>query len=281
MPATHKLRLCQRPRDFAPRTQIVVRLRTLWLRRRTQRPGSPFDFDFESHPLTSPANPEAKIACLHKCGCLVAHGKCIFRKCFSVLTCLWCKMIFVFILPSNTIFRKTERERERERERESVQVRSRWRAKREREREEEERAHCWRPTSFDFAGNAETSRHEPRSSFNFIPFDFAGEPRGQDRRSTSTLNHTLWLRWQTQRPGSHAFNFAPFDFADFAEMASRRHQSHWVRDWEMVGFWWIWPGLMNFFWLGFDEFDRIWWIFFCWVLMNLTGFVFIYWKIVL
>ena len=64
-----------------------------------------------------------------KCGCLVAHGKCIFRKCFSVLTCLWCKLISVFILPSNTIFRKTEREREceseiaparKERERERV-----------------------------------------------------------------------------------------------------------------------------------------------------------------
>ena len=34
-----------------------------------------------------------------KCECLVAHGKCIFRKCFSVLTCLWCKLISVFILP--------------------------------------------------------------------------------------------------------------------------------------------------------------------------------------
>ena len=48
-----------------------------------------------------------------KCGCLVAYGKYIFRKCFSVLTCLWCKMISVFILPSNTIFWKIERERER------------------------------------------------------------------------------------------------------------------------------------------------------------------------
>ena len=34
-------------------------------------------------------------------------------------------------------------------------------------------------------------------------------------------------------------------------------------------------------WLGFDEFDWIWWIFFCWVLMNLTRFVFIYWEMVL
>ena len=34
-------------------------------------------------------------------------------------------------------------------------------------------------------------------------------------------------------------------------------------------------------WLGFDEFDRIWWIFFGWVLMNLIGYVFIYWEMVL
>ena len=111
---------------------------------------------------------------------------------------------------------------------------------RERERDEEKRAHCRRPTSFDFAGDPETLCHEPRS-----PFDFNFE---------SHLDCTLWLRRQTQRPGSHAFDFAPFDFI---EMALRQHRSHWVRDWEMVGFWWIWPNLMNFFWLGFDEFDRI------------------------
>ena len=70
LPATHELRLRRRPRDFAPRTQIVVRLRhstltsncTHWLRWWTQRPGSTFDFEFELHPLTSPANPEARIA---------------------------------------------------------------------------------------------------------------------------------------------------------------------------------------------------------------------------
>ena len=63
-----------------------------------------------------------------KCGCLVVHEKYIFRKCFLVWPCVGCKMIFVFILLSNIIFRKTEREwewdharvqRERERERES------------------------------------------------------------------------------------------------------------------------------------------------------------------
>ena len=140
-----------------------------------------------------------------------AHGKYIFRKCFSILMYLWCKMISVFILPSNTIFRKTERERvcvseimpaRKERERE-----------REREREEEKRAHCRRPTSFNFARDPETSHHELRSQFDF---DFESHP-----------DRTLWLRKRTQRPGSHAFDFAPFDFT---EMALRQHRSHWVRD---------------------------------------------------
>ena len=87
-----------------------------------------------------------------KCGCLVVHEKYIFRKCFLVWPCVGCKMIFVFFffLLSNIIFRKTEREREWEWDRA--------RAQRERERE---RAHRWRPTSFDFAGDPETSTHEP------------------------------------------------------------------------------------------------------------------------
>ena len=63
--------------------------------------------------------------------CLVAHGKCIFRKCISVVLWWGCKLISVFILPSNTIFRKTERElSERERGR---------RARAQREIEEEPR----------------------------------------------------------------------------------------------------------------------------------------------
>ena len=57
LPATHELRLRRRPRDFAPRTQSFdfeshheprasTSNHTHWLRRRTQRPGSSFDFDF-------------------------------------------------------------------------------------------------------------------------------------------------------------------------------------------------------------------------------------------
>ena len=117
-----------------------------------------------------------------KCGCLVVHGKCIFRKCFSVLTCLWCKLISVFILPSNTIFRKTERER--------VCASEIAPARKERERERKKRE--------PIAGDPKTSRHEPKSSFNFAVrlrlrtalIDFAGEPRGQDRHSTSTSTST-------------------------------------------------------------------------------------------
>ena len=110
------------------------------------------------------------------------------------------------------------------REREGVCEWDRAGAQRERERERE-RGHCRRPTSFGFAGDPETSRHEPRSSFDFAiqlwlriaPIDFAGERRGQDRRSTSSSNCTLWLRRRTQRPGSSFdFDFAGTDRTEFA-----------------------------------------------------------------
>ena len=71
-------------------------------------------------------------------------------------------------------------------------------------------------------------------------------PRSHPRIARLRLHR---LRTPSTSPTSHAF--------DFAEMAPRRHWSHWDLDWEMVGFWWIWPNLMNFFWLGFDEFDQI------------------------
>ena len=110
-----------------------------------------------------------------KCGCLVAHGKCIFRKCFSVLTCLWCKLISVFILPSNTIFRKTERERECK----SEIAPARKERERERESEEEERGQCRRPTSFGFAGG-------PRASTS--PATQRLHAMNPDRRSTSPFD---------------------------------------------------------------------------------------------
>ena len=130
-----------------------------------------------------------------KCGCLVTHGKYIFRKCFSVLMCLWCKMISVFILPSNTIFRKMEREREREREkRESI---------------------AGNPRASTSPANQRLRTTNPNrrltSTSNrtqIAPFDFAGEPKGQDR--TPSTSQTLST--------SHAF--------EFDEMAPRWHRSH-------------------------------------------------------
>ena len=123
-------------------------------------------------------------------------------------------MIFVFILPSNIIFRKTERvseseiapaHKERERKR-----------KREREREEEERAHRRRPISLrlhqqprDFAPRT----HEPI-------FDFPGEPRAFDppifdpkplnhEPSTSSATQSLRLR---QNPMNQSLFLCDFDF---------------------------------------------------------------------
>ena len=127
-----------------------------------------------------------------KCGCLIAHGKCIFRKFFLVITCLWCKLISVFILPSNTIFRKTERER--------VCASEIAPACKERERE-----------SPLLATHELRLRRQPR--------DFA--PRTQIivwlRRSTLTSNRTHWLRRRTQRLGSSFdFDFADTDRTEFA-----------------------------------------------------------------
>ena len=135
-----------------------------------------------------------------KCGCLVAHGKYIFRKCFSVWSCVGCKMISVFILPSNIIFRKTEweseseiapahKERERKRERE-----------RERERKKREPI-AGDPWAFDFTGDPETSRHEPTN-----------------KSSTSPANpepSTHWSSTQSLRPMSLRLRRQPkaFDFA--------------------------------------------------------------------
>ena len=107
-----------------------------------------------------------------KCGCLVVHEKYIFRKCFLVWPCVGCKMIFVFILLSNIIFRKTERERER------MRVRSRPCAKRERERE---------PITGD-----------PRASTS---------PVTQRLRATNPQTN-LQLCWRTQSP-DHATNPEP------------------------------------------------------------------------
>ena len=92
-----------------------------------------------------------------KIGYLVGFENRLFRKCFSVDLSVGCKMISVFILPSNIIFRKTERER--------VRVRSRLRTS---------LRLCWRPR--DFAPRT----HEPI-------FDFTGESRAQITPRTQSL----------------------------------------------------------------------------------------------
>ena len=123
-----------------------------------------------------------------KCGCLVAHGKYIFWKCFSVWLCVRCKIISVFILPSNLIFRKTERERER--------------------------AHRQRPRAFDFAGDLEPLRHEPTNQSSTSPANpgprspMKPEPSTHEP-STSLATQSLWLR---QKPTNRSLSLCDFDF---------------------------------------------------------------------
>ena len=69
------------------------------------------------------------------------------------------------------------------------------------------------------------------------PFDFVGEPRAQITPSTSSRSHP--------------------------KIAPRQHQSHWDRNWEIVGFRWIWPYLT-----GFDEFFLVGFCFCVYLLRN-------------
>ena len=104
----------------------------------------------------------------------------------------------------------------------------------QREKERSHPDHAMNPEPFDFApfdfANSNFELHQIAS------FNFTGEPKAQITPSTSLRSHP--------------------------KIALRQHRSHWDRNWEMVGFWWIWPNLMNFFWLGFVS-------------------VFIYWEMVL
>ena len=150
---------------------------------------------------------------------------CAWKMLFS-WPVLGCKLIFVFILPSNTIFRKTERELS------------------ESEIEEEERGREHTPPASQASAREivprERSNPKPRALqlwLRIAPFDFAVRLRIAPRSHPST-----------SPANPEPFDFAPFDFV---EMALGQHRSHWVRDWEMVGFWWIWPDLMNFFFVGF------------------------------
>ena len=82
------------------------------------------------------------------------------------------------------------------------------------------------------------------------PFDFAGKPKAHITPSTSPRSYPRISPITLITLRSHP------------KITPRQHRSHWDRNWEMVGFWWIWPDLVNFFLLGFVS-------------------VFIYWEMVL
>ena len=114
-------------------------------------------------------------------------------------------------------------------------------AQREKEREIAPRSR------YELRAQSPSTSHHSTSTSNptqVAPFDFASKPRAQDRTPSTS-------------PTSHTFVFAeiaPITLRSHPRIAPRRHRlhrSHWDRNWEMVGFWWIWPDLMNFFWLGF------------------------------
>ena len=179
-----------------------------------------------------------------KCGCLVAHGKYIFRKSFLVWPCVGCKMISVFILPSNIIFRKTERER--------VCEWDRARAHRERERE---------PIARDPRASTSPATQELR--LRRRPRDFA--PRTQ-------IAVRLRLRIA---PRSHPLTSPANLEAKIARLRLCTLQLRRLRT-PSTSPRWHWDGTDRTEFtieklLGFDEFDWVWWIFFGWVLMNLTG----------
>ena len=83
----------------------------------------------------------------------------------------------------------------------------------------------------------------------------------------SHLDCTLRLHRQTQSL-DHAFNFV-----EIAPRWHRSHWSHWDRNWEMVGFRWIWPYLT-----GFDEFFLVGFCFCVYLLRNCIIYLFRSWK---
>ena len=57
-----------------------------------------------------------------------------------------------------------------------------------------------------------------RLRLRIAPFNFTGEPRAQIMPSSSLRSHP--------------------------KIVPRRHRLHWDHNWEIVGFWWIWPGFL-------------------------------------
>ena len=111
-------------------------------------------------------------------------------------------------------------------------------------RKERQRSHPSHATNPDRCSTLTSNRTQ------IAPFDFADFACLRLHRDRNPGSHVfdfvdfarLWL-CRDRTPGSHVFDFADFAPFDFAEMAPRRHRSHWDLDWEMVGFWWIWPDL--------------------------------------
>ena len=176
-----------------------------------------------------------------KCGCLVAHGKYILWKCFSVWPCVGCKIIYVFILPSNLIFQKIERKRGK------VRVRSRSHAKRERERRESPSPATtslrlrWRPRAFA------PWNHEP---MNQSSTSLANpEPRSPTNPEPSTQSQSL--RPTDLRP--RAFDPRAFDFAGDLEPSTSPKTHEPISLYAILISVWFWFFLL-LWWCG-------WWCF--------------------
>ena len=149
---------------------------------------------------------------------------------------------------------------------------------RQRERERE-RAHPSGQPSF-----GQRDRTQSLEPFDFAPFDFAVRLRLR----IAPFNFAVRLRIaprlhpSTSLANPEPFDFAPFDFTVrlWLRIAPRSHLSTslanpkprsciWLRRDLTPGSHWDGTDRIEIAiekWLGFDEFDRIWWIFFCWVL---------------
>ena len=186
-----------------------------------------------------------------KPACLAVTKNKIFRKIISYwskFTPLTRKWFYTLIFTSNHFRVTQKRERARERTQKRERVRERMRAQPNADpanRREKERKHSLQSSHRHRSTSCRSCQAQPakdrtqspdRNPEPTLPFDFAGEPRAlRLRHSTSTSNRT-----QTA-----TFDFAPFNFTVRLQLRIAIEK-----------------------WLGFDEFDRIWWFFFCWVLFR-------------
>ena len=105
--------------------------------------------------------------------------------------CVGCKLISVFILPSNTIFWKTERERERELSESEIEEEERGRehtdssSKLRPKRSHPESDRTQSPESFDFAVRLRLRRLTSNRALRIAPFNFAVQLRLRADRDRS------------------------------------------------------------------------------------------------